>query len=40
MSEWAWVIIGFLVTFGVLVAYTVKLVQRTRAIERELGRDR
>lgn len=40
MSEWTWVIIGFVVTFGVLTAYTIKLVQRTRAVQRELGRDR
>ncbi|GAA3550507.1 hypothetical protein GCM10022222_37540 [Amycolatopsis ultiminotia] len=35
MSEWAWVTIGFVITFGALAGYTLRLRLRAEAIRRE-----
>ncbi|MFJ8819989.1 hypothetical protein [Amycolatopsis thermoflava] len=38
MSEWAWVVVGFLIAFGSLVGYTIKLIVHSAAIRRERER--
>ncbi len=35
MSEWAWVAIGFAITFGTLGGYTLRLRLRAEALRRE-----
>ncbi|SEP53535.1 CcmD family protein [Amycolatopsis saalfeldensis] len=35
MSEWAWVAIGFVITFATLAGYTFRLRRRAEAIRQE-----
>jgi len=38
VSEWAWVVLGFGITYGAMGGYVLSLRHRTRAVDRRLGR--
>lgn len=40
MSEWAWVTLGFGITYGAMGGYVLSLRRRTVAITRRLGSQR
>ena len=37
MSEWAWVALGFGITYGAMGGYVLSLRRRTGAVNRRLG---
>ena len=37
MSEWAWVALGFGITYGAMGTYPMTLRRRTRSVARRLG---
>ncbi len=40
MSDWAWVALGFGITYGAMGGYLLSLRQRTVAVRRGLGQPR
>ena len=40
MSEWAWVVLGFGITYGAMGGYLLSLRQRTITVRRGLGQPR
>lgn len=40
MSEWAWVALGFGITYGAMAGYLFSLRHRTAAVRRRLGQQR
>ena len=40
VSEWAWVALGFAITYGAMGGYVLSLRRRTAAVDRRLGQQR
>ena len=40
MSEWAWVALGFGITYGAMTAYLISLRHRAKVVRRRLGQSR